>query len=398
MTYAIDYKAFRGLDQLLETFPERFSVRAFGIKVMRAHECLFEKYHGFSDTEGQKPVSPDDLYDLYSLTKPVTAAAVMQLYEKGLVDLEDKLSDYLPEFARCRLIKDFPYSAKTSHWPPYDVKTKAPSRAILIRHLLTMTAGMTYEQNHPEIQKCLKEGKGHASTLELIRAMARMPLVFEPGEDWEYSLAYDVLAGVIEKASGQSFSAYLKNHIFNPLGMKDSYILVPEAQRPRLSALYECDAETGLVKAVPCRNSHRLSPEYESGGAGLTSTVRDYARFADALACSGEGASGERILKQESVAEIGRDWLNQRQRETFAFREDPAYSYGFGVRCLIDPSRALSPPGEFGWAGAAGAYTLMDRKNQLSITYAHHILNPFRFQRTAHPEIRDEVCRALRRL
>lgn len=386
---------FEALRHYLESLGETYGVRAFGIKVTQRHKELFSMISGTRDPETGEPAGPDDLYDIYSCTKPVTAACVMQLAERGLLRADEKLGDILPAFRDVR-VADFAFDPVKRVYPPYDIGTLPCRNPITIKHLLTMTAGMTYDIAHPALREVIEASGGHASTSDVVNAMAKMPLVFEPGENWHYSLAFDVLASVIEARSGLSFGEYVKKNIFEPLGMRDSYLLADEKLTSRLSALYIFDPKTRAVRPIPKGNPFRFTDRYESGGAGILCTIDDYSRFADAMACGGVSAEGRRILRPESVEAIKTDRLTPTQWNTFRQIEPDCYSYGYGVRTLIREGAAQSPLGEFGWCGASNPYCLMDTKNGLSIFYSQQILYYMRFQEEAHPKIRDLVYEGLR--
>lgn len=389
---------FSNLSAYLSSLRSRFDVRGFDLIVMQKHKCLFRQSEGFCDRAQSRPVSPDDLYDVYSCTKVLTMAAVLKLMEEGLLSPEDELGLYLPEYKEMYVAEGFDYNPAEGIWPPAGTPVRPAARPIKIRHLMTMTAGLSYDLEHPAIREAAARGGGNASTREIVRAMAKMPLLFDPGDDWLYSLAHDVLAAVVETISGMSFGAFLKKNFFAPLGMEDSYMKEADIPKERLSAMYALDpADPRQEKLIPVssENAFRFSRQYESGGAGLCCTAGDYALFADALACGGEGLSGASVLKPETVALLKEDRLTPRQRRRFQTVENPDYSYGYGVRTLYNLKASKSSPGEFGWCGAAGAYTLIDMKKKLSIFYVHHILYYRRFQDSAHPAIRDLVYEAL---
>lgn len=233
-----------------------------------------------------------------------------------------------------------------------------------------MTAGLDYNLYAPGIRSAMETGK--TTTQELVEAMAQTVLGFEPGTRFRYSLCHDVLGALIEKWSGMTLGAYMQKHIFAPLGMKDSFFGMPK-DKNRLAQLYRFDEER-QVQVAKLENPYQLTENYESGGAGLTSTTADYAVFLDALACDGISKNGYRLLQPSSVALMSQNHLSGQALEDFHALH-PGYGYGFGVRTHMDKTKSgsLSPIGEFGWDGAAGAFSLVDRQNKLSVSYFQHV-------------------------
>ena len=258
-----------------------------------------------------------------------------------------------------------------------------------VLHLLTMSAGFNYDVNSDPIREAISQNP-NASTRDIINALIRAPLQFEPGERFLYSLCHDVLAAVIEAASGTRFSAYLQKNIFEPLGMTDTGFVLPDERRHRLATQYICPAPN-TVEQYPPTNNLVLTPEYESGGAGLISSVDDYALFADAMANGGVGSSGARILKPETI-----DLMRTEQMRSYVMNPQfgcaagPGYGYGLGVRTLIDKSQGQrSSLGEFGWDGAAGSYVMIDPAQKLSIFFAMHVRSWQKLIGCGHAPIRD---------
>ena len=246
---------------------------------------------------------------------------------------------------------------------------------ITIRDLFTMSAGLDYALGDEPIKKALNAGK--KTTRELVRAMADKVLLFEPGTRYRYSLCHDVLGALVEVLSGKTLGEYMKENIFEPLGMKNTFFGLPKNDKDmeRMAARY-CFESDGTRKRVPLECVYNLSDQYESGGAGLTSCTEDYALFLDAIANGGIGKSGKRILSASTVELMGTNHLTGKRCADFdAMRA--GYGYGLGVRTHIDKVRSgsLSPIGEFGWDGAAGGFAVVDTKNQLSLTYFQHVHN-----------------------
>lgn len=257
-----------------------------------------------------------------------------------------------------------------------------------LRHLFTMTAGFDYNRDTKPIRDVISQNP-HAGTVDIINALVRSPLQFEPGEKFLYSMCHDVLGAVIEIASGQRFSSYMEENIWAPLGMKDTGFVLPEEKQHRLVALYECDTP-GHYVPYSDPSEFNLTDRCESGGAGLYSTVKDYSLFADAMANGGVGITGQQILKPETIDLMRTEQLSDFTMDArFGCAAGPGYGYGLGVRTLIDCSCTKSSPGEFGWDGAAGSYVMIDPKYGLSVFFAMHVRNWPALIGCGHAPIRD---------
>ena len=336
---------------------------------------VFEYSSGYSDLEKKiKKTGEEQLY-IYSCSKVATVTAALQLYEQGKFLLSDPLYEYLPEFKKM-YVKD-------------GDRIKAAENSITIRDLFTMTAGLSYATNTPAFEKARKLTDGKMDTRTVIKCLAEEPLLFEPGARWNYSLCHDVLAVLAEVVSGMRFSEYMKKHIFEPLDMNNSYYHAPndviispqyiyEIQDTKnIVELQQKEHTTGVVKRA-YGNELVFGENYDSGGAGIITTVDDYAKFAAALANSGTGLNNNRILSSATVKLMKTNQLNEAQRKTMNWRRLRGYGYGLGVRTLIDKaeSGSNSSIGEIGWGGAAGATIIADTEEKVALCYAHHMLNP----------------------
>ena len=336
---------------------------------------VFEYSSGYSDLEKKiKKTGEEQLY-IYSCSKVATVTAALQLYEQGKFLLSDPLYEYLPEFKKM-YVKD-------------GDRIKAAENPITIRDLFTMTAGLSYATNTPAFEKARKLTDGKMDTRTVIKCLAEEPLLFEPGARWNYSLCHDVLAVLAEVVSGMRFSEYMKKHIFEPLDMNNSYYHTPndviispqyiyEIQDTKnIVELQQKEHTSGVVKRA-YGNELVFGENYDSGGAGIITTVDDYAKFAAALANSGTGLNNNRILSSATVKLMKTNQLNEAQRKTMNWRRLRGYGYGLGVRTLIDKaeSGSNSSIGEIGWGGAAGATIIADTEEKVALFYAHHMLNP----------------------
>ena len=336
---------------------------------------VFEYSSGYSDLEKKiKKTGEEQLY-IYSCSKVATVTAALQLYEQGKFLLSDPLYEYLPEFKKM-YVKD-------------GDRIKAAENPITIRDLFTMTAGLSYATNTPAFEKARTLPDGKMDTRTVIKCLAEEPLLFEPGARWNYSLCHDVLAVLAEVVSGMRFSEYMKKNIFEPLDMNNSYYHTPndviispqyiyEIQDTKnIVELQQKEHTTGVVKRA-YGNELVFGENYDSGGAGIITTVDDYAKFAAALANSGTGLNNNRILSSATVKLMKTNQLNEAQRKTMNWRRLRGYGYGLGVRTLIDKaeSGSNSSIGEIGWGGAAGATIIADTEEKVALFYAHHMLNP----------------------
>lgn len=336
---------------------------------------VFEYSSGYSDLEKKiKKTGEEQLY-IYSCSKVATVTAALQLYEQGKFLLSDPLYEYLPEFKKM-YVKD-------------GDRIKAAENPITIRDLFTMTAGLSYATNTPAFEKARKLTDGKMDTRTVIKCLAEEPLLFEPGARWNYSLCHDVLAVLAEVVSGMRFSEYMKKNIFEPLDMNNSYYHTPNDVIISQQYIYEIqdtknivelqqkEHTTGVVKRA-YGNELVFGENYDSGGAGIITTVDDYAKFAAALANSGTGLNNNRILSSATVKLMKTNQLNEAQRKTMNWRRLRGYGYGLGVRTLIDKaeSGSNSSIGEIGWGGAAGATIIADTEEKVALFYAHHMLNP----------------------
>ena len=385
---------FTKLTAYLNTLEQVYEVHGLDCKVMKDHKPVYRHMTGHRDYALSVPVSEDDLYQVYSCTKVITMTAVMQLIEQGKIGLNDELEKYLPEFSDMQVATDFPIGEWPFKWPTLNSPLVPAQNKILIHDLMSMTAGLSYDVASEVIREKQHETHNKASTRQMIGAIARMPLICEPGTRYSYALGHDVLAAVVEVVSGTTFSQYLKKNIFDPLAITELYFRVPESDTYRISAQYMRDMNTGVM--TPSSGMiFQLSEAYESGGAGLTCTVDAYSMVLDALANDGVGATGERILQPESIRTMSRNWLTDQQLEDFKKSGKVGYGYGLGVRTLIDGSCSRGPVGEFGWDGAAGAYALIDPINHISIFYAHEILGMMAAYSEIHPTVRDLAYEAM---
>ena len=309
---------------------------------------VFRHMNGYTSLEEKTPVTGKERYNIYSCSKPITCTAALQLFERGAFSLSDKLSDYMPEFRKM--------TVKT------DDGIRAAKTEITIRDLFCMTAGFSYNTNSPMLKQCKIDTDGRCPTRKTMEYLAQEPLLFDPGAQWNYSLCHDVLAALVEVLSGELFAEYVQKNIFAPLGMDHSTFMLPEDELDTIAERYRFNNETGLPENCGKDiGGFKLGDEYASGGAGGISTVEDYIKFLEAMRI------GNVILKKETIDLMAQDHLTSDQHNTYIISN---HGYGLGVRT---PVEGLST--DFGWGGAAGAYLAVDRKNNITLYYAQHLMN-----------------------
>lgn len=372
---------FTKLKECMDKMVRKYNTPGVDCVVYKEHEMVFRYFTGMSDIENNRKMNGKELYLIFSMTKMITCTAALQLFEQGKYLMNDPVSKYLPEFKKMKISADDLNVENATQITTGNIMGECAQynqdgyakNQITIKDLFTMSAGLDYALCDDSITRALHEGK--TSTRELVGAMAEKVLGFEPGTRFRYSLCHDVLGTLIEVWSGQKLSEYMKKHIFEPLNMNNTFFGIPkdEVRLAKMAARYTYD-ENRRPKRLPLECVFNLSEEYESGGAGLTSCTEDYALFLDALACGGVSKNGKRILTPETVKLMGTNHLKDRQVDDF-YQLRPGYGYGLGVRTHIDKAQSgsISPIGEFGWDGAAGAFSLVDTKNKLSLTYFQHI-------------------------
>ena len=349
----------------LERFVSSGQIAGCSARIMRDDEVLFEECFGYANREKKLPMSESTIFPIASMSKVITVAGIMQLYEKGLFKLWDPVSEYLPGFKSPRIAVE----KKDGTVEIVDAKGE-----VTMRQLFTMTSGVPYPGKENAAsrlrleteQKWIAEGRQMPQTVEYCNLVGQLPLAFEPGEKWMYGFSIDVLGAVIEVLSGQTLGDYLKEHIFDPLGMEDTGFFVPPEKHPRIATLYHIhDGMKPSDRQYPCAKT-----TFESGGGGLFSTVKDYSRFAQMLLHGGE-LDGEKILGRKTIDLIATDHLTPQQQATHNWDTQRGYGYGLGVRVMVSPEVAdiNGSVGEWGWDGAFGNWFCVDPVENLTCVY-----------------------------
>jgi len=346
------------------------------VSVIRHGEEIYRDAYGLADMERATPVGEDTVFRLFSMTKPITSIGLLQLVERGLVQLDDPLSKFVPEFAA------------TEVYVSGDVdgyETRRPDREIEIVDLLRHTAGLSYAflESHPvdAIYAAAKLGtftRETRSLEEVVAALAKLPLAFSPGDHWGYSMATDVCGRVIEVVSGQQLGTYLSDHVTGPLGMDETAFWARPHQHDRLAANYAATPDEKLfLLDDPTTSPSREAPTFEGGGGGMVGTIDDYLRFCQCLLNGGE-LEGERIIGRKTLDYATRNHLPDGKSvadmwlaETFAEAQMVGMGFGLGFSVLTDPvaNRVIASEGEFAWGGAASTGFWIDPQEDLAVVF-----------------------------
>lgn len=370
----IDEAKARSIDKLISSEIDAGDLAGSALCVIKNGREVIRRSYGVRDIDSGEPMPDEPIFRMYSMSKPVTSAAAMILLERGVIRLDDPVSRYIKGFA------------SQSVWE--DGKLVPVKREVTINDLLNMTSGLVYPDAATEPGRRMEtlfndaiaranSGRGYG-TVEFCELIGHQPLAFHPGARWQYGTSADVLGAVIEVASGMRFGDFLKKEIFQPLGMVDTDFYVPSEKRNRFVTMYRRHADAPKLR--PYLGSHLVildftqSPAFQSGGAGLASTLSDYGRFARMLINGGE-LDGVRILRRETVEFMHSDRLSDAQRPSFDWEALRGFSYGNLMRVLKNPD-ALDPvlgsagrKGEFGWDGWAGTYFMADPASDMIVLY-----------------------------
>jgi CubicO group peptidase (beta-lactamase class C family) len=349
------------------------------VVIARDGEVAYEACSGRRDLEADLPVEPGTLWRIFSMTKPITSVAAMMLWEEGRFELKDPVARFLPEFAAPRV---FAGGAMAK------IATEPAVEPIRMWHLLTHTSGLTYGFHHhgavDELYRANGFEWGTPPGMDLAaccRAWAELPLLFQPGTEWNYGVSTDVLGRVVEVISGQRLDEFLAARVLGPLGMVETSFFAHEADHGRLAALYVPDPETGRATRSPASETAKQPPDCLSGGGGLVSTAGDYARFTRMLAGGGE-LDGVRLLGPRTLRLMtsnqlpGHADLEAYGRPLFAETTFDGVGFGLGFSVVEDPIAARYPSsrGEFGWGGAASTAFWVDREERMEVLFFTQLL------------------------
>lgn len=341
-----------------------------GVNCMVIHKgkevCYYQA--GLRDKAAGLPVTRDTIFRLYSQSKPITSAAVMLLLQEAKIDLMEPISKYLPEFSNQKYIDD------NGNLCDLDMP-------VTIQQLLNMTSGISYPGDTNESDRAVDAicqdalsklyTEDEMTTEEFINRLAKAPLAFRPGKIWNYGFSADVLGLLVEKVSGMRFSDFLKKYFFEPLEMPDTDFYVPAEKQNRLAKTYEVAGQELVLYTgdnLLIQNRMERKPKFESGGAGLASTIDDYSHFSQML-MDGGVYKKRRILYESTVDFMTKSHLTlEQQKGVEGWSHMGGFSYGNLMRVMRDPGLAssISSKGEYGWDGWLGAYFMNDPKHDLS--------------------------------
>jgi CubicO group peptidase (beta-lactamase class C family) len=394
----LDARALERLDRHFARQVDDGRLPGFLVAVARGGRVAHLTTYGHRDIAAGLPVRPDTLWRIYSMTKPFTAVAALLLMEEGRLALDDPVARYLPEFADARV-----YVEGSGD----DVRTRPAAGPIRIRHLMTHTAGLTFAfyHTHP-VDALYREAGLHSSVAPgtdlagTVEVYARMPLQFEPGSQWNYSVASNVLGRVIEVVSGTSLDVFFAERIFRPLGMPDAGFEVDDEQAGRLAELYGEKEDGSGIEPIPGLPLHGR-PRFLSGSGGMVASAYDIHRFMELLRRRGE-LDGVRLLASDTVGLMtsnqlpgGADLRSFGSRPAHDEPGNEGVGFGLGVSVVIDPSRTQAPSGlgTFGWSGVATTTFWVDPGRDLTVQFLTQ-LRPRR-SHTVYPDLKRLVHEAV---
>ena len=344
------------------------------VGVYQQQQTLLCQAYGMADRERQLPMEKNALFRIFSMTKPVTAVMTMMLWEEGKLELSNPIWWYLPTF-RNKLVEQ------------QDGTPVPANRDITIQDLLNMTSGIPYPDCQTAAQQKMGEFYGEidrrlsterpVDTQEFARYVGKeVPLLFQPGTKWSYGASADILGAVLERVADMPLDELFRKRIFSPLGMGDTDFYVPAEKRSRLAQLYAWDDASGALKVEPDPHlgmtDYRKKPAFFSGGAGLISTLDDYAQFANMLAGKGlHAGSGVRLIGEHTWRYLTTPQLDDAQKLGMDWQQLKGYSYGNLLRVLENPLVCMTnvPAGEFGWDGWTGPYFCVSPKDGTVLLY-----------------------------
>lgn len=342
------------LDKVLREHVEQGKVAGLVAGVVRHGKLVYLEAMGWQNVELEQAMSADSIFQIRSMSKPITAVAVLQLVDEGKIELSDPVSDYIPSFSNLRVFAD-PANPESS-------ATRKPDREPTIEDMLLNTAGLShrfsalYRNNNV---------RSRADSLAVLSdKVAGIPLIGDPGEQWVYSISITVLGRVIEIVTGRPFDEYLREEVFGPLGMPDTGFYVPPNKQDRLALAYRVpDGVSDLARLPAMAVPITENPPLKEGAAGIVSTVPDYLRFLQALLNEGE-LDGQRVLEPETVSAMT---ANQIDKELMPIGTNPANpmldrGWGYGLAVVIDAAKSEVGVnnGEFGWSGSLGTFSWAD--------------------------------------
>jgi CubicO group peptidase (beta-lactamase class C family) len=376
----LDSERLARLDSYLDGFVANGRQKGSLLVITRGGRIAHVSHRGHRDPDAGLAVEPDTIWRIYSMTKPITSVAAMMLYEEGALSLFDPVAKFIPSFGDLRVYR------KGTAAAPVTARAAEP---MLVWHLLTHTSGLTYgfqqanavDEAYRAAGFILDPPPEHdlASACDV---WAGLPLLFEPGAEWNYSVSTDVVGRIVEIVSGQSLDEFFAQRIFSPLGMNDTGFTVSDAERARMTALYMHDPATATAVAYPGVDPISAErPQLLAGGHGLASTAADYHRFTQMLLRRGE-VDGVRLLAPRTVDLMtanhlpGNATLTEFGRPLLDLVINEGYGFGLGLSPLVDPiaAKTLSVAGEYRWEGAAGTAFWVDPAADMTVLFFTQVL------------------------
>ncbi len=364
--------------------------------VARKGEIAYLDALGFMDRENKKAMQEDAIFSIYSMSKPITSIALMQLYEKSLFRLDDPIHWHIPSWRNLRVYESGLYP---------NFLTSRPNRHMTIRDLLSHMSGLTYDfMLRTNVDAAYRKTKLQATgdLQAMIDTLAQLPLEFSPGEQWNYSVSTDVCGYLVEHFSGMKLDKYFQKHIFDPLGMEDTGFSCAKEKVDRLASLYEQHPKKGPVLVDPggAKTARVKKRKMLSGGGGLLSTMSDYYRFCSMLLNQGE-LDGTRIIGRKTLAMMASNHLPDNKDLTemsqSAFSETTYQGVGFGLgfSVILDPvkTQSLTDVGEYGWGGAASTVFWVNPKEEMVVIFLTQLLPSSTYQ--VRRELRSLVYSSL---
>ena len=364
--------------------------------VARKGEIAYLDALGFMDRENKKAMQEDAIFSIYSMSKPITSIALMQLYEKSLFRLDDPIHWHIPSWRNLRVYESGLYP---------NFLTSRPKRHMTIRDLLSHMSGLTYDfMLRTNVDAAYRKTKLQATgdLQAMIDTLAQLPLEFSPGDQWNYSVSTDVCGYLVEHFSGMKLDKYFQKHIFDPLGMEDTGFSCAKEKVDRLASLYEQHPKKGPVLVDPggAKTARVKKRKMLSGGGGLLSTMSDYYRFCSMLLNQGE-LDGTRIIGRKTLAMMASNHLPDNKDLTemsqSAFSETTYQGVGFGLgfSVILDPvkTQSLTDIGEYGWGGAASTVFWVNPKEEMVVIFLTQLLRSSTYQ--VRRELRSLVYSSL---
>ncbi|WP_462248755.1 serine hydrolase domain-containing protein [Ferruginibacter sp.] len=360
----VNYERLAQIDTILKYYEDKNWLAGDVVIIVKDNQVVYYKGHGYSNLSAKKPMQADAIFRIASQTKAITSLGIMQLFERGQLGLDQNISDFISEFKNPKLIKSF--NAADSGFT-----TTPAKREITFRDLLTHTSGIDYPAIGNDTMQAvyaknnIPSGLGYfnESLLSKMKALGALPLLHNPGERFTYGLNTDLLGCLIEIISGESLETYCRKHIFEPLGMKDSYFNVPATKASRLATVYTEDKDQKIIEWSPSFRDidpkYPLIPKsYFSGGAGLSSTAFDYSIFLQMLLNKGS-YNGKQILGRRTV-----ELMLSPQLADNLFGDDN-FSLGFALTSKKSANLKMLSEGSFAWGGYYGTTYWADPKEKL---------------------------------